>query len=450
MQAVRVPQATIIMLAATAGAVPLTAAPGESCSWISPGLGMNGEVLALTLYDGSGTPALYAGGWFTIAGGITAQRVARWDGTAWSPLAAQGANSNVGALAVFDPGDGASLYAGGGFSTMGGVSTANIARWNGSAWSGFGSQGLSGGVFTLATIAFEGQSRLYAGGGFTQGGNVQLNRIGAWDGKIWHALGTGMDGFVHAIALFDDGTGPAIYAGGSFATAGGVNANGIARWNGTAWSALGSGVSGGAARVSALRVFDDGRGPALFVGGQFTSAGGVEAFHIARWDGTNWSAVGDQPFGALDSVDAMEIFDDGRGPALFIGGLFGTLDFSGIQKIARWDGRQWSPLGAGISGGSVKALCSWDDGGGPTLHVGGGFNEAGGMTALRIARWRCEAPTMPSPDLNGDGIVDGTDLDLLLEIWGPCDNCPADLDGSGFVDGADLGMLLMRWGPMKL
>jgi hypothetical protein len=77
MQAVRVPQATIIMLAVTASAVPLTAAPGESCSWIAPGLGMNGEVLALTLYDGSGTPALYAGGWFTIAAGITAQRVAR-------------------------------------------------------------------------------------------------------------------------------------------------------------------------------------------------------------------------------------------------------------------------------------------------------------------------------------------------------------------------------------
>jgi len=49
-------------------------------------------------------------------------------------------------------------------------------------------------------------------------------------------------------------------------------------------------------------------------------------------------------------------------------------------------------------------------------------------------------------DLNGDGVVDGADLGMLLASWGACDACPADLSGDGVVDGADLGVLLAAWG----
>lgn len=47
-------------------------------------------------------------------------------------------------------------------------------------------------------------------------------------------------------------------------------------------------------------------------------------------------------------------------------------------------------------------------------------------------------------DLDGDGIVDGTDLGLLLGAWGS-DDADADLNGDGLVDGADLGTLLTNW-----
>ncbi|MFO0873386.1 MAG: hypothetical protein U0575_05385 [Phycisphaerales bacterium] len=52
-----------------------------------------------------------------------------------------------------------------------------------------------------------------------------------------------------------------------------------------------------------------------------------------------------------------------------------------------------------------------------------------------------------SADLNGDGIVNGADLGLLLGAWGPCPSncCVADVDSSGGVDGADLGLLLGAW-----
>ncbi|MFG0274139.1 MAG: hypothetical protein ACF8QF_03690 [Phycisphaerales bacterium] len=72
-----------------------------------------------------------------------------------------------------------------------------------------------------------------------------------------------------------------------------------------------------------------------------------------------------------------------------------------------------------------------------------------GMTgAIRV-----EAATQSSPqDLNGDGLVDGADLGILLGAWGMCPDgqpCPADFNADGFVDGADLGVLLGAWGTTR-
>ncbi len=47
-------------------------------------------------------------------------------------------------------------------------------------------------------------------------------------------------------------------------------------------------------------------------------------------------------------------------------------------------------------------------------------------------------------DINGDGMVNGADLGLLLSAWGSSDPA-ADLSGDGLVNGADLGLLLGNW-----
>ena len=51
----------------------------------------------------------------------------------------------------------------------------------------------------------------------------------------------------------------------------------------------------------------------------------------------------------------------------------------------------------------------------------------------------------PVGDLNGDGIVNGADLALILASWGACPGCPADLNGDGVVDGGDLAFILANW-----
>ena len=89
---------------------------------------MNGSVWALC-FGPDGT--LYAGGEFTTAGGVTANRVAAWNGTSWSPLST-GMDATVHSLHFSSDG---SLYAGGSFTTAGGLALGDrIARWNGSAW----------------------------------------------------------------------------------------------------------------------------------------------------------------------------------------------------------------------------------------------------------------------------------------------------------------------------
>ncbi|MCO6436111.1 MAG: hypothetical protein J5J06_03395 [Phycisphaerae bacterium] len=62
---------------------------------------------------------------------------------------------------------------------------------------------------------------LVLGGEFSVVGKTVANNIAAWDGSNWSPLGTGMNDAVRAFTVFDDGSGPALYAGGEFTTAGG-------------------------------------------------------------------------------------------------------------------------------------------------------------------------------------------------------------------------------------
>jgi hypothetical protein len=291
----------------------------------------------------------------------------------------------------FDDGSGAKLYAGGPFRFAGDTLARGIAAWDGEEWFDVGGGlrptdlGLGGLPLAAATGDIgEGQS-LYVGGAFTSAGGDEANGVAVWDGAIWRPLGAGLGGYginssAASLTVFDDGNGPALYAGGRFLVAGGTSARHIAKWNGAEWTPLGEGLNGA---VSALVVFDDGTGAALYVGGDFTTAGDVDANYIAKWDGHHWLPIGT---GMNGRVRVLAVVDDGRGPGLYVGGDFTDAGGRKASRIARWDGAAWHALGSGVDDW-VKAISLFDDGTGPAVYVGGSFVIAGGVAANRIAKW---------------------------------------------------------------
>ncbi len=253
------------------------------------------------------------------------------------------------------------------------------------AWQiGFQAPGIGGDVHAFTEHADgSGQRVLVVGGYRLQIPGVPLfgTAVLTWDGSTLQALGSlPPDSIVHALQSWDDGSGPAIYAGGLFPSS---PLLGIARWNGAAWENVGGGTNG---RVHALEVFDDGTGPALYAGGEFTLAGGVTVRRVARWNGIAWSPVGSSTAGPNAAVYALAVWQDALGgpPALYAGGDFTGVGTSGANRIAKWDGTSWQPLGFGLDD-RVTSIAAYDSGAGTALFVGGWFDTAGTVPARGIA-----------------------------------------------------------------
>lgn len=400
--------------------------------WRGLGTAPNSQTRSLVTYDDDGPGPhpreLIMGGYrLTGAGGLLTRNIARWDGSNWSPMGS-GLSPQLGevnALAVFDhdgPGpQGESLIAGGSFDS-GNLIGKNIASWYGSAWSGLGG-GTIGRVYSLAVFDDDGPGNnaasLFAGGDISVAGVAPFNRIAKWNGISWSGLGTGIDGSVRALIVFDEdgaGVNPAsLFVGGSFAHANGIDAKCIAKWDGVSWTPLGAGVShtSYAATVHALAVFDDdGPGPnsaQLYVGGDFNTVGEMTAYGLARWDGRSWTTVG----AVSGLVRAMRSFDsDGPGPRkemFYVGGYFESIDGISASNVAVWDGISWSSMGYGTTNnppileasprtvwGETYAFAEFDtDGEGPippSLFVGGDFKYAGGIRSPYISEWGIGAP----------------------------------------------------------
>ena len=322
---------------------------------------VNGTVYALAV---SGND-LYVGGEFTRVGGVSANNVAKWDGTNWSALGSgveNGGNlTRVYALAV----SGTDLYVGGIFTTAGGSDANYIAKWNGrrsgTALVSGGNNGVSSTVNALAVSGTD----LYVGGQFnTAGGDSAKNpwpsgtaavgppgrqrerrcpgpggerhrplcgrilhhsRAGAGPATspsgtaaTWFPLGSGVNDLVMALAV----SGNDLYVGGGFSTAGGSGGQQhrqVGRQQ--HWSALDSGVNG---LVEALAVSDSD----LYVGGRFTTASGLGASRIAKWDGSGWAALGS---GMNNFVQALAM----SGSDLYVGGDFTTAGNKVITYLAR-------------------------------------------------------------------------------------------------------------------
>jgi hypothetical protein len=224
------------------------------------------------------TTNLYFTGQFRNVGdgfSVSAERVAKTDGAGgWSALGTGLSGGSGYAIWAIDT---SNVYVGGDFTSAGGVAnTANIAKWNGSAWSALGT-GVNSYVWAISALN---ASNVYVGGDFITASGVTVNRIAKWDGSSWSALGSGTNGTVYAVHAYDASN---IIIGGSFTTAGGVTCNRVAKWNGASWNSLGSGTVGVNSYVNAVRMVSP---TTIYAGGAFTTAGGVSCNRIAKFTAT--------------------------------------------------------------------------------------------------------------------------------------------------------------------
>lgn len=277
----------------------------------------NQTIRALCVYQGD----LIAAGSFHHIDNVAAGNIARWDGSAWSPLDI-GTDGTVQSLCVI----GNTLYAAGQFNLAGGNPAKNIAAWNGAAWSALG-DGLtntsSGGIQTLV----EYQGLLRAGGNFTISG-VSGRGLATWNGSTWQ----GHSGF-SAISSLCTYNGVLYGSDGSTA---------VRKWNGTLWA--NAGATGQTVGNAKKLVQHDGR---LVAVGTFTSGGGVSANSVIAFDGVKWSAVGSGIRDPRDGSDFTFRSATTFGSKLIVAGLF-TTDAPRSRSIVQWDGTEWSAVGAGI------------------------------------------------------------------------------------------------------
>lgn len=347
-----------------------------SGAWSAFGGGTNGHVLCATVMPNSD---LVIGGQFTIVDGVVCNNIARWDGQSWSPLGT-GAGSAVEALQVMPNGD---LMVGGRFLTAGGVSARCLARWDGSGWSFVPGGQFSAGFLTtprVTSLALMPNGDLMVGGWFTNVGAATIVALARYDGSGWSSLGGGLNSGVDALAVRPNGD---LIVGGSFGTAGGINAPGLARWDGAAWTPYGSGLRRGVVMGSVRDIVVRANGDVV-VAGEFDTAGGMPAHHVARWDGSSWHALGDGvSAGTSFSPSVADCLSQLPTGDLLLGGQFERVGAATATGAAVWNGTLWKPTANGCSG-EIRNFALAPSG---DLYAVGAFASIGGTEARGVARW---------------------------------------------------------------
>ena len=340
-------------------------------SWAPLGGGTDGPVdKVLVLPDGS----RIACGWFRWIGGVAADRIARWDGATWSPLGLgfPAANANLYLAVAMPNGD---LVVGGHFTSAGGVAARQIARWDGTAWSALGTPGLEGPSVYVGELLALPNGDLIVGGRFTHAGGSPAANIARWDGVGWSPLGSGADDVVTGLVALPNGD---IVASGAFTTIGGVAVDHVARWDGTNWSPFGA--SPNQIDVQLVSAAGD------VVGVRSLTSTTSE---VVRGNGGAWTPVG----GPFDNwAPFVEELPNGD---LVAAGFF--LQAGGVraERIARWNGTTWSPIGAGVGFASVADVVM--DHARGELLVAGSFVFAGGEASSYLARVGTDCPASVAP-----------------------------------------------------
>jgi len=274
---------------------------------------------------------LYAGGSFTSSNGVILNNVARFDGSNWQPLLS-GCDGPVYSLRAYSDG----LYAAGWFTNADTVVANGLARWDGAQWHR---------VFDLPDITpfdqtnaindlFFFQGELYIGGKFA--GLNDMNCIAKYDGAQWGKVGTGQGflGVYAGVNRFAEHDGK-LYIAGSFSDyppyGNAQNpGSGIVAWDGQNWYDLEGGTRDAYnAAITSVEWYND----TLYCCGPFDSIGGIQAWQLAKWDGTRWCSML-PPNYTNNRIQSLTHCQD----TLYVAGAFTLCGADSVFRLAKWVG----------------------------------------------------------------------------------------------------------------
>lgn len=380
---------------------------GQVCNPVmvpTPGLSVfDNWVLTLHVYDGGTGSDLYAGGWFDNAGAVPVNRIARWNGTEWSPVGATAVppiSGGVGAMT----GHKGRLCISVLFPAAGGPC---VLEWDGVEWTT-----LASGKDVRAIASYAGD--LFVSGYFSSMGGVSATQIARWDGVAWWPLGAGLSGgFVGSLEVY----GSSLIAAGSFTVAGGIASNRIARWDGD-WHAMNSTLA--MPSVSGLLVHEN----VLYASGAPMSS---TASALVQWDGAMWADV-PNPFFFGGALAAW------NGDLCAKGLARGSASWA-RQVVGRWNGNGWTPVLAHAQSANSDILALHEFQG--DLYLGGKFTVMAGVQAPYVARFTC-VPEICYPDCDASGTLNLADFGCFLSKFAVSD-LYADCNRDFALNLGDLG-----------
>ncbi|MDF2695029.1 MAG: hypothetical protein K0S65_3412 [Labilithrix sp.] len=353
-----------------------------------------------------------------VGGPIPDVAVQVYDGTTWTrlPFGNEGAYGNVSAVAVQD----GELVVAGRFRLDGASPGGSVARWNGSSWGlvGGGVQlSLGFGAYDIGDIkdVLVDGSKIYVTGLFVLAGDTSVANVAAFDSatSTWSAMEGGISGNSGGVPLDTmpfgytlTAAGGSIYVGGGFSVGGSRAAVGVARWDGSEWSALDDqkleriGVNG-----DFVETIAEGTDGAIYVGGAFSFTGrDVRTSGIARFANGAWAPLGAGLDGRVLAIATDET-------SVYAGGTFAQSGTVVTPYVARWDGSAWSAVGEGLDG-NVRVLVRGPDG---KIYAGGAFATSGRTTLNSVGVW--DGSRWSALGTGLDGTVDALAFDDAGKLY---------------------------------
>ena len=269
--------------------------------------------------------------------------------------------------------------------------------------------GLDGAAYAMAHWDPDGPGPqpavVVVGGQFTVAGDQVANNIALYDPALqrWSALGAGVGERVNAIVVRNGAVGGPLVVG--------TNA-GVRAWNGTTWQPLGLTFNSPVNHLVELANGD------LVAGGAFGLVGGSAINSLARWDGSQWLALGNPTMpSSIGSILGLAVLPNGD---LVAGGSFSLVGGVACNNIGRWDGTTWHPLGAG-SPTPVLGLVATPAG--EVVAIGGFGISPGTVARWDGVSWQVMPPTpssttFPVAPVGNDGVLFRSNAALWLQDAG--------------------------------